>query len=65
MGSVRNLLVLVLVLALPATIAAQGLDTTKIDEALGRSGQKAGEVYRVAFPRTDLHQLHAWSYTTL
>jgi len=31
------------------------LDTTRIDEALGRSGQKSGDVYRVGFPRTDLH----------
>src|SRR5215469_8061340 len=35
-------------------VAAQGLDTTKIDGALGRSGQKMGDVYRVGFPRTDL-----------
>ena len=35
--------------------AAQGLDTAKIDEVLGRSGQKSGDVYRVGFPRTDLH----------
>jgi Domain of Unknown Function (DUF1259) len=35
-------------------LAAQGLDTAKIDGALGRSGQKMGEVYRVGFPRTDL-----------
>ncbi len=35
-------------------VAAQGLDTGKIDEALGRSGQKMGDVYRVGFPRTDL-----------
>jgi len=34
---------------------AQGLDATKIDGALGRSGQNSGDVYRVSFPRTDLH----------
>jgi len=34
---------------------AQGLDVAKIDEALGRSGTKLGEVYKVGFPRTDLH----------
>lgn len=39
----------------PLALAAQGLDTAKIDEALGRPGQKSGDVYRVAFPRTDLH----------
>jgi hypothetical protein len=40
---------------IPFTVAAQGLDTAKIDGQLGRSGQKAGEVYKVGFPRTDLH----------
>jgi Domain of Unknown Function (DUF1259) len=39
----------------PIVLAAQGLNTAKIDEALGRSGQKSGDVYRVGFPRTDLH----------
>jgi hypothetical protein len=36
-------------------VSAQGLDTAKIDEALGRPGQKIGEVYKIGFPRTDLH----------
>jgi Domain of Unknown Function (DUF1259) len=39
----------------PIALVAQGLDTAKIDDALGRSGQKTGDVYRVGFPRTDLH----------
>jgi hypothetical protein len=43
-----------LIVALPFLAAAQGLDTAKIDQALGRSGQKTGDVYRVGFPRTDL-----------
>src|SRR5712664_4160163 len=48
-------LFLVLAAALiPFTAAAQGLDTAKIDSQLGRSGQKAGDVYKVGFPRTDL-----------
>ncbi len=55
MHSVRNLLLLVLILVLPVVAAAQGIDTTKIDQALGRSGQKLGDVYKVGFPRTDLH----------
>jgi hypothetical protein len=42
-------------LSWPVLIAAQVLDTAKLDEALGRSGQKSGDVYRVGFPRTDLH----------
>lgn len=37
------------------TGAAQGLDAAKIDSQLGRSGQKSGDVYKVGFPRTDLH----------
>jgi Domain of Unknown Function (DUF1259) len=36
-------------------LVAQGLDTAKIDEAMGGSGQKTGDVYRLGFPRTDLH----------
>ena len=37
------------------TSKTTGLDTTAIDRALGRSGQAMpGDVYRVAFPRTDL-----------
>ena len=43
------------VLLIPVALAAQGLDTTKIDQALGRSGQKLGDVYKVGFPRADLH----------
>src|SRR5258707_13162166 len=52
---VGHRLFLVLAAALiPFTAAAQGLDTAKIDSQLGRSGQKAGDVYKVGFPRTDL-----------
>jgi hypothetical protein len=40
---------------IPALASAQGLTTAKLDEVLGRSGQKAGDVYRLGFPRTDLH----------
>ena len=39
---------------LPVLVSAQ-MDTAKIDEALGRSGQKFGDVYKFGFPRTDLH----------
>jgi hypothetical protein len=48
-------LVLMALLAMAVAASAQGLDTAKIDEALGRSGQKTGDVYKVGFPRTDLH----------
>jgi Domain of Unknown Function (DUF1259) len=44
-----------LIFLCPVMLAAQGLDTAKIDEAMGRSGQKTGDVYRLGFPRTDLH----------
>jgi hypothetical protein len=55
MKSMRRLLILASILPLPIAVTAQGLDTTKIDQALGRAGQKLGDVYRVGFPRTDLH----------
>ena len=55
MHSVRSLVSLIAMLVLPFFVAAQGIDTTKIDQALGRSGQKLGDVYKVGFPRTDLH----------
>jgi len=43
------------VLSLPILLRAQGVTTAPIDQALGRSGQKMGDVYRLSFPRTDLH----------
>jgi len=54
-NSIRRLLIMGAVLILPVAVAAQGLDTAKIDQALGRPGQKIGDVYKVGFPRTDLH----------
>ncbi len=50
-----RILILSILLSCPVILAAQGLDTAKIDEAMGRSGQKTGDVYRLGFPRTDLH----------
>jgi uncharacterized protein DUF1259 len=46
---------LLCVLSLPSLLRAQGVNTTPIDQILGRLGQKTGDVYRVSFPRTDLH----------
>ena len=46
---------LICVLCFPILVRAQGMTTAGIDQALGRSGQKTGDVYRVSFPRTDLH----------
>jgi len=50
-----HLFSLVCVLSIPIFVRAQGVTTATIDQALGRSGQKTGDVYRVGFPRTDLH----------
>jgi hypothetical protein len=50
-----RVLTLICVLSVPLLVRAQGLNTATIDQALGRSGQKTGDVYKVSFPRTDLH----------
>jgi len=55
MSLLRAFILSLVFLAAPFLLAAQGLDTAQIDAALGRSGQKAGDVYRFGFPRTDLH----------
>lgn len=59
MNSIRRLMIVGAVLILPIAAAAQGggngLDTAKIEQALGRPGQKIADVYKVGFPRTDLH----------
>jgi len=52
---VKLLIAIVILLSALPVLSAQGVSTTKIDEALGRSGQKTGNVYRVGFPRSDLH----------
>lgn len=57
MNSIQRSLILISILFAPVAVFAQGLDTAKIDQALGRSGQKLGDVYKVGFPRTDLHVL--------
>ncbi|MGB7844005.1 MAG: DUF1259 domain-containing protein [Candidatus Acidiferrum sp.] len=54
MHLVRRFMALISLLVLPSVVAAQGIDTTKIDQALGRPGQKLSDVYKVGFPRTDL-----------
>ncbi len=51
----RALILYAVMVFCPTVLAAQGLDISKLDDALGRSGQKTGDVYRVGFPRTDLH----------
>ncbi len=46
-----------LVVAAPRSSGAQAasLDTAAIDRAIGKAGQLSGDVYKVSFPRTDLH----------
>jgi biotin operon repressor len=51
----RLIILFSVVLACPAILGAQGLNTATIDQVLGHSGQKTGDVYRVGLPRTDLH----------
>ena len=48
-------LLLICGLVLPLTARSQGVSTSIVDEALGRPGQKTGDVYKVGLPRTDLH----------
>lgn len=55
MRSLRQLLIAFSVFCIPVTALGQALDTSEIDQALGRSGQKTGEVYKLSFPRSDLH----------
>jgi Domain of Unknown Function (DUF1259) len=51
----RLIILISVLLACPAILSAQGLNTAMIDQVLGHSGQKTGDVYRVGLPRTDLH----------
>src|SRR5437879_13619794 len=50
-----RILILSTLLAWSTILVAQGLDKAKIDEAMGRPGQQNGDVYRLGFPRTDVH----------
>ena len=49
MISARHLLTPSLVLVLSIAAAAQALDTSKMDQILGRSGQKIGVYIRLGF----------------
>ena len=53
--SLKHFLVVFFILSVPVLGISQGLDTSSIDQALGRTGQKTGEIYKLSFPRTDLH----------
>lgn len=54
-----SLLMLAAVWAVPARRVAHAqtasLDTAAIDRAIGKTGQLTGDVYKVTFPRSDLH----------
>ena len=54
MRTLQQFVIALSILVVPATALGQGLDTSAIDQTLGRSGQKSGEVYKLSFPRTDL-----------
>jgi biotin operon repressor len=55
MRSLQRFVVVLSILVLSLAAFGQELNTAGIDQALGRSGQKSGEVYKLSFPRTDLH----------
>jgi len=55
MRSLQRLAVALSTLVLTIAAFGQELNTAGIDQALGRSGQKSGEVYKLSFPRADLH----------
>jgi Domain of Unknown Function (DUF1259) len=55
MRSVLYLMITVSIFFASRAALGQGIDTAAIDQVLGRSGQRFGEVYKVGFPRTDLH----------
>jgi hypothetical protein len=46
-----------LALMFPLAAIAQGgkLDTATIDKTIGKTGQMTGDVYKISFPRSDLH----------
>jgi hypothetical protein len=41
-------------LGIPILSPGQELDTSKVDQVFGRSGQKSADAYKVSFPRSDL-----------
>ena len=55
MISRMRLVILLCALSISWMAEGQTLNTSAIHQGLDRSGQKTGEVYKVGFPRTDLH----------
>ena len=55
MRSLQRFVVALSIFLVPVAALGQHLDIVSIDQTLGRSGQKSGEVYKLSFPRTDLH----------
>lgn len=54
MGLAQRTLALAAVLLVSLGAFAQGLDTARISDVMGRPGQALGDVYKLGFPRTDL-----------
>ena len=54
MRSRQRFVIALFILVFSIAAFGQELNTAAIDQALGRSGQKSGEVYKLSFPRTDL-----------
>lgn len=58
MFSIRRILPSIVIsvtfLSSSSILVGQQLDTSKIDQAFGRSGQKSENAYKVSFPRSDL-----------
>lgn len=44
-----------LVLLMPSLVLGQGINGTKLEQVLGRPGNRIGEIYKFGFPRSDLH----------
>jgi hypothetical protein len=55
MKSLKRSAIWIFFLCLPVVLGAQQFNTAAIDTALGRTGSWSGSVYKVSFPRTDLH----------
>lgn len=55
MLSIKRMLACIALFCLPAVAAGQGLDASRLDQVFDRSGQRLGDVYKLGFPRTDLH----------
>lgn len=60
MNKKRTLLVLMGASLLPLMARGQGINTSAIDEALGRPGQKIGDVVQSGFSEKRFARNYAW-----